>query len=249
MRMRHGVVPAVLLLVLAWRVPGAQASAEVHRLNLVISAVPTQVRATDFNGLIDDINRTELAPRGLEPLRKIKLSWLFDSELRYFFRQNLAVSAGVSRLSSGTSQEYLPAIGQSIILSSQVSSIPIHAGAAFYFTPYNQGDFQARAYIGGGFMSLVHNRATLRLDESGIVTGQSFRTTGTNDGPGYYGELGAHLFFASRVSLQLSGRYRSNDVRNLVDEATGAPLRNAQGRPVSLDVRGPGFRMAMGIGL
>ena len=249
MRMRHGVVLGFLLLVPAWRVPGAQASAEVHRLNLVLSAVPTQVRATDFNGLIDDINRTELAPRGLEPLAKIKLSWLFDSELRYFIRQNLAVSAGVSRLSSGTSQEYLPAIGQSITLSSRVSSIPIHAGAAFYFTPYNQGDFQARAYIGGGFMSMVHNRATLGVAESGIATGEAFRTTGTNDGPGYYVELGAHLFFASRVSVLLSGLFRSNKVRNLVEEGTGAPLRNLQGRPVSLDVGGAGFRMSMGIGL
>ncbi len=249
MRTRLGVMLGFVLLAPAWRVPSVMAAAEVHRFNLVLSAVPTQVRASDFNSLIDDINRTQLTPRGLEPLGKIKLAWLFDSELRYFVRQNLAVSAGVSRLKKSESQEYLPGIGQSIVLSARVTSVPLHAGAAYYFIPYNQGDFQARAYVGAGFMSVVYNRATIRLDESGIVTGNAFRTTATNDGAGYYGELGAHLFFASRYSLLLSGYYRSNEVRNLVNEATGEPLRNAQGGPVSLDVGGAGFRMAVGIGL
>ncbi len=249
MRLRLGLALAVLSLVVAWRVPAAMAAAEVHRYYLVPSAVPTQVRASDFNSLIEEINRTQLEPRGLEPLGKIKLSWLFDAELRYFVRQNLAVSAGVGRLKASTSQEYLPSIGQSITLSAQVTSIPIHAGVAYYFTPYNQGDFQARAYLGGGFMSLVRNRANLRVDESGIVTGQAFNVTGTNDAAGYYGEVGAHLFFASRFSVLLSGLYRSNEVRNLVDEASGALMRNPRGEPLTLDVGGVGFRMAVGIGL
>ena len=243
MRVRLGVVLAVVMLSLAWRVPGVRAAAEVHRLSVVISSVPTQVRAADFNGLIDDVNRSLLA-FGLEPLGKIKLSWLFDGEVRYFARQNLAVSLGVGRLSSSKSQEYLPAIGQSITFTAEVSSVPIHAGAAYYFTPYNQGDFQARAYVGGGFMTLVHNKATIKVD----VNGQEFRTTGTNDGPGYYGELGAHMFFATRFSVLLSGLYRSNEVRNLVDERTGIPLRNSRGQPIALDVGGAGFRMAVGIG-
>jgi hypothetical protein len=249
MRIRLGVPSVVLLLVLAVRIPAAMAAAEVHRFNVVFSSVPTQLEASEFNSLIDNINRTELEPRGLEPLDRINFAWLFDAELRYFVRQNLAASAGVGRIKKSSSQEYLPAIGTSITLSAQITSVPLHAGVAYYLKPYNQGDFQARAYLGAGFMSVVYNRATLQLTESGIVTGQAFRITGTNDGPGYYGEVGAHLFFASRYSVLLSGLYRSNEVRNLVDEDTGLPLYDVYGRPLTLDVGGAGFRMAVAIGL
>ena len=248
MRMRCGIIPAVLLLVLIRPATEVQAAAEVHRLNLVISGVPTQVRASDFNGMIEDVNRTKLAPIGLAPLPRINLSWMFDAEVRYFARQNLALSVGVSRLRAGTSQEYLPSIGASNTLRADITSIPIHAGAAYYFTPYNQGDFQARAYLGAGFMNVVYNRASLGWNGTGIPVGQAFRWTGTNDGPGYYGELGGHLFFASKLSVMLSGLYRSTQVRNLVDEASGAPIVNAQGEAISLDVGGAGFRMGVAIG-
>jgi hypothetical protein len=248
MRIRLGVLPAVMFLALAWRVPVATAAAEIHRYSLVLSTVPTQLRASEFNSLIDVINHNALEPRGLEPLDRINFSWMFDAELRYFVRQNLALSAGAGRIKKSSSQVYLPGIGLNITLSAHVTSVPLHAGAAYYFKPYNQGDFQARAYVGAGFMSVVYNRATLELTESGLVTGQAFRTTGTNDGAGYYGEMGAHMFFASRYSVLLSGLYRSNQVRNLVEETTGAPLYDAQGRPLTLDVGGAGFRMAVGIG-
>ena len=249
MRTRYGIIPAVVLLVLLLRAHDVRAAAEVHRLNFVVSAVPTQVRADDFNGMIEEINRTRVAPFNLEPLGRINLSWMFDGELRYFARPNLALSVGVSRLRASTKQEYLPAIGTSNTLRSDVTSIPIHAGAAYYFTPYNQGDFQARAYLGGGFMNIVYNRASLQWLGTAIVAGEPFHWTGTNDGPGYYGEVGAHLFFASKFSILLSGLYRSNQVRNLVNEETGAPIVNAQGKAVALDVGGGGFRMAVGIGL
>ena len=249
MRMRHRIILAVLVLALAGRATEVRAAAEVHRLNVVLSAVPTQVRAADFNNVIGDINRTILQPFGLEPLTKIKLSWMFDSEVRYFARPNLALSVGVSRLRATTSQEYLPTIGASNTLRAEITSIPIHAGAAYYFTPYNQGDFQARAYVGTGFMNMVYNRASLSWDGTGIPIGSGFRVVGTNDGPGYYGEVGAHLFFASKLSVLLSALHRSNHVRNLINEQTGAPVVNFNGQPVSLDVGGTGFRMAVAIGL
>jgi hypothetical protein len=249
MRNQLGVLLAVLLLALAWRVPAATAAAEVHRFNIVLSAVPTQLRATDFNSVIDYTNQTFLEPSGLEPLERIKFSWLLDAELRYFVRQNLAVSGGVGRIKKVVSQEYLPSIGQSIVVSSHVTSVPLHAGAAYYFRPYNQGDFQARAYVGAGFMSVVYNRASLGVEFAGVSGQVSSGTTGTNDAPGYYGELGAHLFFASRYSVLLSGLYRSNQVRNLVEESSGVLMRDPQGRPLTLDVGGLGFRMAVAIGL
>lgn len=251
MRKRLGILPLVLLITLVWRVPTASAAAEFHRFNVVLSAVPTQIRATDFNDLIEVTNRTQLVSRGLAPLDKITLSWLLDVEMRYFVRQNLAVSMGVGRLKKVSSQEYLPAIAQSIVLAASISSVPLHAGAAYYFKPYNQGDFQARAYVGAGFMSLVNSRASLSVSATGIDLGPAggIGVGATNDGPGYYGELGAHLFFATRYSVQLSGLYRSTEARNLVDERTRVPLRDARGRPIGLDVGGAGFRMALGIGL
>ena len=249
MRMRFGIIPAVLLAVLLGSARDVQASAEVHRLNLVLSSVPTQLRAGDFNTLISDVNRTRLEPNNLQPLDKINLSWMFDAELRYFARPNLAVSAGVSRIRAKTAQEYLPTIGASNTIRSEVTSVPIHAGAAYYFTPYNQGDFQARAYVGAGFMNVVYNRASMEWVGTGIPGGQGFAWTATNDAPGYYGEVGAHMFFASKLSLLLAGLYRSSQVRNLVDEVTGAPITDSVGRPVTLDVGGAGFRMAVGIGL
>ena len=248
MRIRLAVAPVIVLLALALRAPAAMAAAEVHRMNIVISAVPTQVRATEFNTLIEAINHNALEPRGLQGLDRIKFSWLFDAEVRYFVRQNLAVSVGAGRMESKTQQIYLPGINQSLTLSARVTTAPIHAGAAYYLKPYNQGDFQARAFVGAGFMSLVHNEASLRLEESGITTGQAFHNAGTNDGPGYYGELGAHLFFASKYSVLLSGIYRSNRVRHLIDENTGLPMYDATGKPLVLDVGGAGFRMALGMG-
>jgi hypothetical protein len=229
--------------------PAVLASAEVHRLNLVFSTVPTAVRAGDFNDLIDYLNKVGLEPAGLEPLDKIRLSWLLDGELRYFARPNFAVSVGVTRLRAGTSQEYLPAIGVSYTVRSDITSVPIHAGGAYYLKPYNQGDFQARAYLGAGFMSVVYNRASLSLTGTGIPPGQGFKVTGTNDAPGYYVEGGVHMFFASKLSMMLSVLYRSNMVRNLVSEVGGARVLSPTGKPVSLDVGGTGFRMAVGIGL
>ena len=49
----------------------------------MISSVPTELRAHDFNGMIEDVNRTRLAPFNLEPLAKIKLSWLFDTGIPF----------------------------------------------------------------------------------------------------------------------------------------------------------------------
>src|SRR5262245_25576237 len=113
MRMRLAIFASLLLLGLVARAPLVRAAAEVHRMNIVFSAVPTEVRAGDFNDLISQLNDTQLRPNSLEPLDKISLAWLLDGELRYFARQNLAVSVGVSRIRAGAEQEYLPTIGAS----------------------------------------------------------------------------------------------------------------------------------------
>jgi hypothetical protein len=251
MRIRYAALSAILLLAIhgAWRVPAASAAAEVRRANLVFSAMPTQIAGGGFNDVIDLVNRAQLEPRGLAPLDKINFSWMFDAELRYFVRQNIAVSAGIGQLKGRTVQTYLPGIGQSIDVIAAITSVPIHAGAAYYLAPYNQGDFQARAFVGAGFTSMVYNRATIEVIGNGIQPDPSSRTTGTNDAPGYYGEFGAHMFFAARYSVILSALYRSSMVRNLVDEDTGQLMFDPQGRPLTLDTGGVGFRMALAVGL
>jgi hypothetical protein len=249
MRNRLAVLPAVLLLALAWRVPGASAEAEIHRTSIVLSAVPTQINANDFNSVIEYTNETQLIPRGLEPLKKIKFSFLFDGELRYFVRQNVAVSFGASQLKARSEQEYLPSIGTSIVLSASMTSIPVHVGVAYYLAPFNQGDFQARAFFGAGLSSVVYNRASIEVAASGIVPDPSVRTTGTNDAPGYYAEFGGHMFFAARYSVILSAIYRSHVIRNLIDEDRGQRMYDAQGKPLTLDTGGAGFRMGLAIGL
>ncbi len=248
MRVRLALLPALVLLAFVWRVPAATASAEVHRFSFVVSSIPTELRATSFNSLIENINQSALVPRGLQGLEKLKFTWMFDLEARYFVRQNLAVSAGVSQIRKSSSQSYLPGIGLSVTLSAHITSVPLHVGAAYYLKPYNQGDFQARAYVGAGFMSVVYNRASLEQEAAGIPGVPVFIQTGTNDAPGYYIEGGSHMFFASRYSILLSGIYRSNRVLDLIDERTGARWLDAQGRPINLDVGGFGFRMGVGIG-
>ena len=54
----------------------ARAAAEVHRFNLVLSAIPTQIDGGDFNTTIDFINRTALDPRGLEGMKRVTFAWL-----------------------------------------------------------------------------------------------------------------------------------------------------------------------------
>lgn len=251
MRIRFAAVSAILLLAMlaTWRVPAVSAAAEVRRASLVFSAVPTQIAGGGFNDIIDFVNQAQLEPRGLAPLDKVNFTFMFDAELRYFVRQNIAVTAGVSQLKGRSVQTYLPGIGQSIDVVAAMTSIPIHAGAAYYLAPYNQGDFQARAFFGAGFTSLVYNRATIEVVGNGIQPDPSSRTTGTNDAPGYYGEFGAHMFFAARYSVILSALYRSSMVRNLVDEDTGQLMFDPQGRPLTLDTGGAGFRMALAVGL
>ncbi len=234
------------------------AAAEVHRFNLVLSGVPTQVLAGDFNDNIKFYNQTVIAPppRGYEPLDKVGFSWLFDSEFRYMLTRNLAVDAGLGQIRAKSTKEYLPALAQSINVRAELISVPVHVGAAYYLQPYNQGDFQARMFVGGGLVQYTHSRTSFEQQLFGAdsaTTAQlhgSFKVTTTQDAPGYYAEAGIHMFFASRYSILLSGLYRSGEVAGLVDERTGQPVLNPiTHKPATLDIGGFGLRLAAVIGL
>lgn len=228
------------------------AAAEVHRFNLVLSSTATQVAGKDFNDDLDFFNRQRLRPKGLQNVKEVTFAFLHGAELSYFVRPNVAVNAGIGQLRSQTKREFLPAIAQSIQIRAEMLSVPVHVGVNYYLAPYTQGDFQARAYMGGGFLSNVYNRATFEqvesLTDSLTTLGGNVRRDGTRDGPGYYAELGAHMFFAVRYSVMMSVVYRSAVVRELVDRRTHQPILTPDGKPFSLDTSGIGGKLGFAIG-
>jgi hypothetical protein len=250
---------AVLALVLSGLLTpsAARAAAEVHRLNLAISGIPTAINADDFNQGLDWYSRTVLtpAPRGFEPLDKVGFTTMFDAELRYFVIRNLSLNAGVGHLRAKSAKEYLPALVTSINVRADLITVPVHVGASYYLQPYNQGDFQARVFWGGGLVQYTHTRTEFLQALAGTDSattaelGGSFKNTATQDGTGYYAEGGVHMFFASRYSILLSGIFRSGVLTDFIDEQTGQVVLNpATGKPFTLDVSGIGLRMAAGIG-
>ena len=283
-RLRLGVLLALAVAFGAFsHSPEAMAAAEVHHLNLVISAMPTQLDGGGINDLLDRYNQYPVGARGLQEIDKIGMGWLADAELRQFVRPNFALAAGVGYLKVQTKREYLPSIGTAINLRAEVLTVPIHVGAQYYLAPYNQGDFQARAFVGGGLLSLAATRALFTTFETGLPIhparvsdpldtldvnslGVNSNLVGVGDIPGYYAEVGAHMFFAARYSVIVGAVYRSMKVRGLSENGVITvpdpdrplslpPLRKTlldkDGKPVripDLDLSGVGVRMAIGIG-
>ena len=268
MRFRPGVVLGAALACLAVFSAGqARAAADVHRLNLVISGMPTSVHGGDFNDAIDRYNQQQLDPIGYDRLKQLSFTWLFDAELRYFVRPNFAVTAGVSHMRVSEKKEFLPALSEGVNVNAEILTVPVHVGAAFYLQPYNQGDFQARAYFGGGMIQYSHTRANftqtlsmVNYDSSFVATwGGDYEYSLTQDAPGYYLEFGTHMFFASRFSALVSLEYRSGVLRGMrlySSEVNGvpspappySPVYNPDGTAFTVDVSGVGVRMGVGFG-
>jgi hypothetical protein len=251
-RFRLAAALAAAALVLAAGSSEVRASAEVHKLSLVLSAIPSSVNGGDLNNQIEAYNTTYLTPKGYEGVSKIQFGWMYDAELHYFVRSNMAIGVGVGQIHTSQKAEFLPAIRQDIQVRAELLSVPIHFGADYYFTPYNQGEFQARGYMGGGAIAAVGNKSLMEQVEVGTDTlttlGGSFSTASVRDSPGYYVEGGVHMFFASKLSVMLGATYRSIVIRGTVDRATYLPYYAPSGQPFTLDVSGVGMRMAVGIG-
>lgn len=257
MGMRRVIALSMMLLGgLVSSAPAAWAAAEVHRLSLMLSSNPTQLSSGNFNDFLDSYNRVILESRGLETLDKVSTSWYHQAEWRYFVRPNVSVSAGVGYIRSIARREYLPRLSQAINHRVEVLSVPVHLGAAYYLAPYNQGDFQARAFLGAGFLNYTGTKVVFERLEFGTDTsttlGGNFRREGERDAPGYYLEAGAHMFFAVRYSVILGVIYRSGLIRRLADtQSPGGGLvthQVATSRPFSIDLGGVGARMGFGIG-
>jgi hypothetical protein len=251
---RHKGLPALLLVLsLVGAASSAHAAAEVHKLQFVFNAIPGSVDGGDFNRSVDDVNVT-LKRAGLQTLDHVSFGWQFGLELRYFVRPNIAVAAGVSHLRARQEREYLPTLTSDVILSGEVLSVPIHLGGDYYFTPYNQGDFRAQFYAGGGILSLTSTRATLQLQSVGLDStsgANSFRTVSTGDGTGFYTEMGVHMFFAMRYSVILGGVYRSAEVRPtaVFFQSGSNPEQSLGYAPRSLSATGFGVRASISVGL
>jgi hypothetical protein len=241
------------------------AAAEVHRLNLVFSGIPTSVSASDFNERIGNFNRIYLAANGLEGLDRIHTAWLFDTQILYFLRPNIAIEAGVGQLRQQTKREFLPALNADVQLRTEILSVPIHVGGAYYLQPYNVGDFRAQAYFGGGMLSGVYNRARMQSVATGvdsaIAVQANFKVVARGDSPGYYVDAGVHMFFAVRFSVLISALYRRQVVRDLqgfvevngqlipVGDLGAFPPQFPLGGMHEFDLSGIGARLAFAIGL
>ena len=248
---RFALVAFVTTAACALRAGDALAAAEVRRLSLVFSANPTSIDAGGFNDVLDLYNERVIEPTGRQGLDRIGSGWWFDAELRYFVRQNVAVSVGVGQIKSQSKREYLPLIQQDILIRAEVLAVPVHIGGDYYLQPYNQGDFQARAYLGGGFLSLVKNKALLQQTEINTdpttTLGGTFTRAAVRDAPGYYVQGGVHMFFAARYSVMVGTFYRSAKIRNMLDRTTGQPAL-VDGEPFDFDMGGIGARMSLAIG-
>jgi hypothetical protein len=276
-RLRLGVLLALAVAFGAIsHAPKAMAAAEVHRLNLVISAIPSQLNGGGMNDMLARYNEYPLGDR-FKSLDKITMGWLFDAELRYFVRPNFALAAGVGRLKTESKREFQRAIGADVVLLGDVLAVPLHVGGLYYLAPYTQGDFQARAFVGGGLLSITTARARFSTFEVGLPmrgdTLEDLSLGGTSEllargeSSGYYAEFGAHLFFAARYSVMVGAIYRSAVIRHMTNEGVimvpylipgsnppvylQEPLLDYGGNPIRIpdvDLGGVGLRMAVGIG-
>lgn len=235
--------------------PARQAAAapEVHNFNLMLSASPTSINGGGLSDLIDQYNDYILEPRGFNSLDRITFGWMFDAELRYLVHPNVAINFGVGHLKSQRKREFLPLINQQIDVRFEVLTVPVHLGADYYYTPYTQGDFQARFYTGAGILSNVYSVVTVQQEQVTPQTGPilpdgSFLARATRDSPGYYLQTGAHMFFAARYSVMLGIVYRSAELTNLVDAETGEPVEDYDGNPLKVDLSGVGAKLSLGIG-
>ena len=267
MRFRLAVLSAVAISLAALLCAGqARAAAEVHRFSLMLSAIPTSISGGDFNDQLDRYNLTTLTPRGFEEMKHLQFTWGYDAEMRYFARPSMALVVGLTQVKASETKDFLPAISQAVSIHGEIITVPVHVGAAYYMQPYNQGDFQARAFVGGGLLHYTHTRATFSQVLTNPDSLLDYQWKGTNklvltqDSPGYYLEGGAHMFFAGRYSVLISAVYRSgllNDMRVEQWEHNGVPVTtanpgpvatNSKGQPYQLNVGGLGLRMALGIG-
>ncbi|MFI5370141.1 MAG: hypothetical protein ACHQ52_01195 [Candidatus Eisenbacteria bacterium] len=256
----------VVVCAVAGRAPKASAAAEIHKLNFLISGNPSSLAAEQYNNLINNYNSAVLDPRGYEPLKGMHFAWFFQAQLRYFVRPNITVDGGYGNLQDDQKAEFLPRIKQSIDIDTYIKTNVWNVGGSYYLQPYNQGDFQARMYFSAGLLSLSNTEVNFSKTEDGTdstsTLGSAVGNTnrydytykGKLEGPGWYLEGGAHLFFAVRYSVMLGVMYRNMSVSAVpvtlteFDPSGVAHPQPSPTGPVEVDLSGVSARMGICIG-
>jgi hypothetical protein len=256
----------VVVCVVAGRARDASAAAEIHKLNFLISGNPSSLAASQYNDLLNNYNSNVLDPKGYDNLKGMHFGWFFQGQLRYFVRQNITVDVGWGNLVDDQKKEFLPRISQSIDIDTHIRTDVWNAGASYYLQPFNAGDFQARMYFSAGLLSLSStelkfSKNELNTDSTttlGSAVGNTNRydydVQGKQEGPGWYLESGAHMFFAARYSVMLGFMYRSMSVTAVpltlteFDPSGGTHTSPSPTGPVEADLSGISARMGICIG-
>jgi len=256
----------VFVCVLAGRTRDASAAAEIHKLNFLISGNPSSLAANSYNDYLASYNSNVIDPHGLESLKSMHFGWFFQTQLRYFVRQNITVDMGWGNLGADQKQEYLPRISQSIDIDTHIQTNVWNVGGSYYLQPFNAGDFQARMYFSAGLLSLSNTELKFSKNElntdSTTTLGSAVGTTnrydynvqGQQEGPGWYIETGAHMFFAARYSVMLGVMYRSMSVSAVpltlteYDPNGSVHTQPSPTGPIEADLSGVSARMGICIG-
>ena len=189
--------------------------------------------------------------------------WLFEAELRYFVRAQRRRQRG-RRADPQPERARVPArISQRDPAARRDA---LGAGPRrrrlLPARPTTRATSRRAPSSGGGFLSLVYNRARARAARvrdrhRDDAVRQLHASRGAATAPGYYLEGGAHMFFAARYSVMLGVIYRSAQ-----DPRPAATSRRQHGRtsrrslgyrqtfrcagPRALDMGGLGVRMGIG---
>jgi hypothetical protein len=229
-------------------VPGHADEQRVKRFGVALYVMPTGLALDDFNQSVDNLNQFT-GQQGLAPIDQIHWAAQFGLEGRFQATHHWMLVAGFGQIKKRSELNLIPQVGQSIVVTASILSVPENLGAAYYFNPKTSGDFTLRPFVGGGMIRLVETKA--KLGGQAVLADTTFGSFSRpqGEGGGYYAEAGVHMMFPSRYSIILNGIYRHAKTSRVYEETTGQLLYNVDGSPYELDLSGVGLRLAFQINL
>jgi hypothetical protein len=229
-------------------VPGHADEQRVKRFGVALYAMPTSLALDDFNQSVDALNEFTAA-QNLAPISQIHWAAQFGLEGRFQATHHWMVVAGFGQIKKQSELNLIPQVGQSIVVTARILTVPENLGVDYYFNPKTSGDFTMRPFVGGGMIRLVETKA--KLGGSAVLADTTFGTfqRPMGEGGGYYVEAGVHMMFPSRYSIMLNAIYRHAKATRVYEETTNELLYAPDGSPYELDVSGLGLRFALQINL
>ena len=229
-------------------VPGHADEQRVKRFGVALYAMPTNMSLHDLNDQVDFLNQFTAA-QNLAPIKRLHWSAQFGLEGRYTLSPHWTIAAGFGRIRSESKLDLLPQVGQHILVSARVITVPQNLGLDYYLGPKTSGDFTLRPFVGGGMIRLVETKAKVGGEATLADTTFGSFSRPFGEGFGYYAEAGIHMMFPSKYSVVLNAMYRNAKTKRVFEENTHQLLFNPDGTPYELDVSGFGLRIALEIGL